>query len=822
MLADLRLALRALARAPGLVVVAVLTIALGVAANATAFAWWKSVALDPLPGVREPRALVHLRTVEAPIGTRTSLSYPDYADWRREVRLLDGLAVYNFARFGVRADAGAGGATESVWGNFAGPDYFRVLGAVPQLGRFWRADEAAAPGSAPVAVVSDAFWRRQLAADPAAVGRTIRVNGVPLTVIGVAAPGFVGAFVGMRFELWVPVTMLPRLTGERDRLDWRHSHWLFGVARPRPGASLAQVNAELAAVGARVAAASGTRGRAPLAEPFDRGEAQQALAPLFGVLLAVAALVQLVVCGNVANLLLARAALRRRELGVRAALGAGRWRLVRQLAAESLVLAAAGGALGVAAAGGAARLLDAVVPALDLPVHLNAGADARVLALGVAVAALTALVAGVLPAWRATRAARGDGAARALMPAAGGRAVTRGRSAGRPLVVAQLALSLVALVVAGLFARSLGALGRLDVGFRGPERVLVAFTDLALAGRAADREGRALVGRWLEAVRALPGVESATVSDYVPLGLGYSNTNTVLPDGYVPRPDERMGIAFNAVGTDYFATLRHPIVRGRPFDARDAADATPVAIVNETFARRYLAGRDPIGATARLGGQGGPLATIVGVARDGRYAREDLAGAPVPFVYVPWAQRAATALFVQVRARPGVDPLALVPGVRRALAALDPALPLVQPTTLARWTEAASFLQRMGATVLAALGGVALLLAAVGLYGVTSYTVAGRTREIGVRVALGATAHRVVAGVLGDGGRTIAAGVLLGGTAAAALARLLRAQLVGVSPLDPVAFGGAVVLLAAAALAAAWVPARRAARVDPVEALRAE
>jgi predicted permease len=388
-------------------------------------------------------------------------------------------------------------------------------------------------------------------------------------------------------------------------------------------------------------------------------------------------------------------------------------------------------------------------------------------------------------------------------------------------VVAQLALSVVSLVSAGLFLRSLAAVGRTDLGFRAPEQVLVASTDLTLGGRSADSAGRRLVGRWVERVRALPGVETAAVSDYVPLGLGYSNRGTFVADGYAARPDENLSFLFNTVGEHYFRTLGIPLVRGRAFDARDGAAAPPVAIVNETYARRFLAGRDPVGATARYAADGPPV-TIVGVAADGRYGMEDLAGAPVPFVYVPYAQRPSSTVFLQVRVRAGADPLALVPAVRRALAAEDPALPLVRPTTLALWSRTASFVQRIGATVLMVLGTVALLLAAVGLYGVTAYTVARRTREIGVRVALGATTRRVVAGVLRDGGRTAAAGLVLGTVAAFAAARLLAAQLQGVRADDPAVFGAAGLLLLAVALAASWLPARRAARVPPTEALRAD
>lgn len=825
MLADLRTAWRALRRAPGLVAAAVLTIALGVAANAVAFAWFKGIALDPLPHVREASALVHLKTLEIGSGEKNSISYPDYLDWRAQTRTLDRVAVFNMEHFGVRApDAGAtGGATASVWGNYASAGYFTTLGVQPALGSFWHHDEASTPGDAPVVVLSDVLWRREFAADPHAIGRTLWVNGVPCTVIGVTPPGFVGAFVGFGFDLWVPVTMYPRLADWKEKLEARQSQWLFGIARPRPGTTLHQINAELAAIGSRVAAESPeARGRRPVALPFMAGEAQQMLAPLFGVLLAAAVLVQLVVCANVANLLLARATARERETGVRAALGASRAHLVRELAAEGVVLTVAGATLGVAAATGARALFDAALPTLDLPVHLNAGVDWRVLALGAGLAGVTAVLAGVVPALRVTRGARGDTIARTLVQGARGSTRTAG-GALRALVVAQLALALVALVGAGLFARSLAALGRVDLGFRDPAQVLVASTDLTLAGRTSNAAGQALVARWLDRVRAIPGVESATVSDFVPLNLSYSNRDTFLPTGYVPRRDENTLFLQNAVSDEYFRTLRLPVLRGRAIDARDRANTPPVAMVNETYARRFFAGRDPVGATAHQSDNGsGPAVTIVGVVKDGRYQMQDLAGAPIPFVYVPYAQRASSAVFLQARARPGVDPLALVPAVRAALAAEDPALPLVGPTTLARWSESGSFVQRLGASVMAVLGVVALLLAAVGLYAVTAYTVARRTREIGIRVALGATAARVLADVLGEGGRTAAAGLVVGGLLAFVAARLLATQLYGVSPADPVTFVGAAVVLLAVTLAATWIPARRAAHVNPNEALRTE
>jgi hypothetical protein len=325
MLADLRTAARSLRRAPGLVAAAVLTIALGAAANATAFAWFKGVALDPLPHVRDARGLVHVQTLGRRSGDRSGLSYPDYRDWRAQARSVTGLAAYAFERFGVRTAPPAGpGATEVVWGNYATADYFTTLGARPALGRFWRPDEASTAGGAPVAVLSDALWRRRFGADPGAVGRTVWVNGVACTVIGVAPRDFAGAFVGMAFDLWVPVTMYPRLADWKEKLDRRESFWLYAFARPRPGLALGEVNAELRAVAARVAAAEpSARDHVPLAAAFDEGQAQQIMRPLFGLLVGAALLVQLVVCANVGNLLLARAAARERELGVRAALGAG-------------------------------------------------------------------------------------------------------------------------------------------------------------------------------------------------------------------------------------------------------------------------------------------------------------------------------------------------------------------------------------------------------------------------------------------------------------------------------------------------------------------
>jgi len=832
MLADLRTAARSLRRAPGLVAAAVLTIALGAAANATAFAWFKGVALDPLPHVRDARGLVHVQTLGRRSGDRSGLSYPDYRDWRAQARSVTGLAAYAFERFGVRTAPPAGpGATEVVWGNYATADYFTTLGARPALGRFWRPDEASTAGGAPVAVLSDALWRRRFGADPGAVGRTVWVNGVACTVIGVAPRDFAGAFVGMAFDLWVPVTMYPRLADWKEKLDRRESFWLYAFARPRPGLALGEVNAELRAVAARVAAAEpSARDHVPLAAAFDEGQAQQMMRPLFGLLVGAALLVQLVVCANVGNLLLARAAARERELGVRAALGAGRRRLVGELAAEGALLAAAGGALGTFAAAFARPLLAAALPAMELPLRLNAGVDWRVLAAGAGLALGTALLAGVVPALRATRAGRRgtaspDALARALVT--GGRAATRtSGGALRTLVVAQLALSLVALVGAGLFARSRAALGRVDLGFRSPERVLVAFTDLALAGRTADDAGRALVERWAERVRALPGVEAAAVSDFVPLGFGY-NTNAFVPTGYVARPGESVSFQFNAVGDDYFRTLGVRLARGRVFGPADAAGAPRVAVVNEAYARRFFPGPDPlgaaVGATAGYGADGaGSDVRIVGVVADGRYGMRDLARGPVPFVYTPFAQRPSSSVFVQVRARPGVDPLALAPAVGRALAAADPALPLIHPVTLERWSRAASFAQRLGAAALAGLGLVALLLAAVGLYAVTAYAVARRTREIGVRVALGATARRVAVAILGDGGRTVAAGVAVGAALAIGAARLLRGQLYGVSPADPATFAGAAAVLALVALVATWLPARRASHVAPTEALRAE
>jgi putative ABC transport system permease protein len=461
------------------------------------------------------------------------------------------------------------------------------------------------------------------------------------------------------------------------------------------------------------------------------------------------------------------------------------------------------------------------MPAIELPVALNVAVDWRVLAASATLAAVAVFLAGVLPALRGTADLRGGGLHAVL--ASGARGSTAARRRGvRTLVVAQLACSLVALVGAALFARSLGAIDRLDPGVRAPDRVLVALTDLGLAGHAADSAGRGLVARWVERVRALPGVESATVSDFVPLGFN-STRNTFVPATYRARPGEETSVLFNAVGDDYFATLGVPVVRGRAFTARDDAAAPAVAIVNEAYVRRYLAGREPVGARAHYNttATGAPV-TIVGVTRDGRYATDDLAGEAQPFVYVPWAQRPSASLFLQVRVRPGLDPLAVAPAAQAALAAVDPALPLVRPTTLDRWMAAGAFVQRIGARVLAALAALALALAAVGLYAVMVHAVASRRREIGVRVALGATTQRVVGGVLGDAGRTTAIGLGVGGVAAFGAARLLRTQLVGVSPDDPTTYAAAAALLAAVALLASWLPARRVARVHPTEALRAE
>jgi len=801
LLQDLRFGIRSLRKHLGLTFVAVLSLGLGIGANTTVFTWLNAFVLRPLPAVPDFGQLVAVNT-RAPNGDAWSVSYPSLRDWREKSTSLD-IAGSAMRQFGMR---GEGGTIERTWGALTSGNYFEVLGIRPALGRMLSLRDE--QERLPVVVLGYSFWRRRFAGDSAVIGRHLVLNGADLTIVGVAAPRFGGTIIGLRFDLFLPVTLQPLLMGYNS-LDNRGNEWLDGVARLRPGVSISQAHAELDALARQIAAAVGdTDARnGVLVRPTTAEGAASFLKPVFLALLGITAVVLLIACANVANLLLARAIARRREIGIRLAMGANRLRLVRQLLTEGLVLGLLAGGVGVVVSLWSGDLMMAFIPPSPFPIGLDITVSGRVLLFALAVTLVTSLVFGLVPAIQATR----PELVPTLKDEIGFGAGHRSRLQS-VLVVSQVALALVSLVCAGLFIRSLEASRNADLGFRDPQHLLVISSDLQLAG-VRDSARPAQVQSLLERLRALPGVEAASLTMNVPLGFGGSASMGVDAEGYTARPDENTSVEYQAVGSDYFRAMAIPLVRGRGIVETDVAGAQDVAVVNERFVARFWPGQDPIGKRFH---QGGRWRTVVGVAKQGKY--HDLTEQSRALTYLPYAQEPVNGVDVLVRS--GGDPKALTASLRRAFQATNADLPFLDVRTMSEHMQAALFVQKIGATMLAGFGLLALALSAIGIYGVMSYSVSQRTREIGVRVALGAMRGDVVGLVVGRAMRLASLGLFIGLAAALGAGQMLRSQLVGVGPRDPVTFAAIALLLAAVAFGASWIPARRASKVDPMVALR--
>jgi len=804
---DVRYALRSLRKSPGFALVAVLTIGLAVGANTVAFTWMERFVLRPLPAVPAASELVAMYRESPGGGGYGGISYPELRDWREGVRSLEGVTAQAFAEIGLRTS----GPAERAWGVYATANYFDVLRVHPVLGRAFRPEEEAQ--AAPVTVISHDLWQRTFAGDSGVVGRHVMLNGHDFTIIGVAPATFGGTNVGVALDLWVPATLLELLSPERGALESRDQR-LFeaGIARLKPGVTIEQARQEIDALDRRLRELHPEDRNTTVVVRWWNELAPLAwFPPLMGALLGVTVLVLLTACANLANLLLARATARRREIGIRLAVGAGRARLVRQLVTESLVLALGGGALGILIALWGRDSLRAFVPAAPIPISFEMPIDARVIGFALAATLFTGVVFGLIPALQASRMD--------LVPALRDGAATEPRRRSRlqlALVAAQVALAVVALVCAGLFVRGLQRAQSVDSGIGDPEGVLLVGTSLSLGGYVSDSAGLPVLDRLLAEVRALPGVRSASAATMVPVSFGGGRRRSSMDvEGYEFGPGENRAIPLSSVAPGYFETVRTPVLRGRGIAAEDRPEALPVAVVNETFARRYWPGQEPLGKHIVLGGR---PRTVVGVSRDTKYQWLDEPAFPV--AYFPIQQEFAPGLTLHVRAEG--DPRRLQQALRRAFERVDPNLPFNDPRTFAENMESSTFLQDMGASMLTAFGFLALALAAIGLYGVLAYSVALRTREIGVRIAVGASRRDVLALVVGKAMRLTAIGLGVGVVLAAGAGRLLRSQIFGVSPLDPVTFFGVVLLLAAVALLAAWLPARRAARVDPIVALQSE
>jgi predicted permease len=821
---EMRLALRLLVRAPGFSAVVIATLALGIGANTAIFTLLDQVLLRPLP-VRSPGELV-LLDGPGPFQGSTrgehTFAYPAYRELRDRSQSFVGV----LARAPLTLSVTTRDRSERAYGEIVSGNYFEVLGLTAAAGRLLGpADDD--PAAEPVAVLSHAYWTRRFGADRSIVGQPLLVNGRALTVAGVASSGFTGAEVGVTADLFVPIALKLQMTPTWDDRENRRSRWLTVMARLRPGVSREQATLatnvvyrqvlqdDLATISdasasfrerflaKQLALLPGARGLSRLRDSFQ--------APLL-VLMAMVGLVLLIACGNVANLLLARASSRQRELAIRMALGARVRDIVGQMLAESLLLAGLGGVAGLLLARWAGALLLRALPDPDVARTFSSDPDLRVLAFTSVVAVLAGVVSGLLPALRLA-SPQVAGVLKGEATSVVGGAPLRVRQG---LVVGQVGLSVLLLFGAGLFARSLHNLASLDPGFRG-DRLLAFGVDPSLQGYDQG-QARSLFGRLETELAAVPGVRSAAAA-MTPLLTGDLWQRTLVVDGFQPGPGQNANAATDFVGAGYFATLGIELLGGREFDERDGEGAPRVAVVNEAFARHFLGGGSPLGRRFGFPRDTANAIEIVGFVRDTKTTglRDEVR----PTVYAPYRQAEALqelTFYVRVDAEEAV----VAPGLRQAVARVDASLPVANLKSLQLQARESLFVERMTAALSAAFGVLAALLAAIGLYGVTAFSVSRRSREIGLRMALGAAPGQVLKLVLREVGALAGLGIALGLPAAWTVSRLLATQLFGLSPADPLSAAGAVLLIGSVALVSGYLPARRAARVDPLVALRHE
>ena len=806
---DVGYSVRLLRRTPGFAVTAIVTLAIGIGSTTAMFTLLNRALLQPLP-VNRPDRLVALNNFSES-GAFPTFSYPTYRDLRARSEAFAGLVGYRFAPLSVSHD----GVNERIWGYLVTGNYFDVLGVPAHIGRALQPSDDERAGAHPVTVVSYRFWQQRLGGAAAALGRSILVNGRSYTVVGVAPRGFFGTEVVAAPDLWFPMAMQPQIENAPSWLERRDVENVFVIGRLAPHVTSEQATAIMAGATRRLAEeypdVEGNT-RVALSRPGLIGTAMRAPVLGFaGLLLLLAALVLLLACVNLANLLLARGADRRREIAVRLSIGAGRWSLVRQLLTESVLLSVAAGALGLVLAVWLVGLATAIRLPIDLPVAVTLPIDWRVLLFNVLLSLATGALFGLMPALQTTR---GD-----LVPALKDgvpSAHRHDRTWKKALIVVQVAVSVVLLVGGGLVLRGLGRAYEIPLGFV-PQRAAEVSFDLRLQGYATAA-GREFQRELLTRVRAVPGVRHAALADMIPVDLHFTRTR-VYADTGAPRRETRAPVTmFSRVTPGYFQTMATRLEEGREFTAFDVEGSAPVAIVNRTAARRLWPGERAIGRRLRLGSADAPALEVVGIVEDGKYA--GLNENPQLIVHRPLFQSYSGSTTVIVRADGALPGIIAV--VRRAVGTLDPAIPIASARTLEDRLAVPLLPARVTAWVLASFGALALVLAAVGLYGVMSYMVASRTHEIGVRMAMGARRVDVLTLVLRQGLTLAAIGLAAGLVGAVALTPLMRALLFGVSSTDGFTYGTVFVVLALVAMVACFVPARRATRMDPVFALRGE
>ena len=814
---DLRYALRRLVRSRGFTLAAALTIAIGVGANTAIFTLVNAVLLRPPPAVSEPERLVGVYTSDFSGPPYSSSSLPDVEEFGKQTDIFTG--VVGFAP--RPAAIGEDDNLERIAVEVVTDNYFQVLGIQPVAGRAFGAEQRK-PGGEPVVIISHALWQRRFGGDAAIVGKLLRLNARPVTIIGVAPPKFAGSFRGMVADVWLPMSTGGVVGVEPSDLASRGNRMVLVYARLRPGVTIDQGRTRMNVVARQLTAAYPNAWRdvtrqgrrislVPEAQtrvpPQIRGPALGFAALLMGTV----GLVLLVCCANVAGLLLARATGRLKEVGIRVSLGASRGRIIRQMLIESVLLATLGGVVGAAVAVWAGRTLMTLSLPIPVPLALDLTPDARVLTFTLALTVLTGIIFGLAPALRASNA---DVVTALKVDTPAMRLGGRRFSLQGALVVGQVALSLLLVVGALLFMQTLRAAASIDPGFR-VDHMLMA--DVAPRPGTEDRANSQQVALALrDRVAAIPGVTAVSWANSVPLGLDASR-RSVRIEGYQPREGEDMEFHYSMVGPRYFETLETPLVRGRGFTDADREGAPRVVVVNEAFARRFWGNADPIGKRLSASGPEGPWMEVIGLARDGKYVT--LAESPRPYVFYPQLQMPDG---VTLLVRTSGKPMDLAAAVRRELATVAPDWLMERPSTVEQHIGVSLLPQRIAAGVLGAFGAIALLLAAVGLYGVVAFAVAQRTREIGIRVALGARSGEVSRLMLRQGMVLAGLGLAVGLPIAFMAARLLSGFLLGGGTTDPVVFTLAALALTGVTLLASWIPARRAARVDPMVALRAQ
>jgi len=816
-LQDLRFAARMLRKNLGVTVIVVLTLALGVGANTAIFGLVNGLLLQrlPVPAAEQIAALV-IQSGSSSLGA-LGFSYPQFVEFRQQTAPI--CEVFGSAT-AWRLNFTAEGHSDTLTIGGVSSNYFSALGVKPALGRLVLPGEGEHPGEPAILVLSYSFWQRRFGGDPRVIGKQVRVGGKPATIVGVMEKEFRGQFSVFEMDAYAPLSTVFDQSSANNFWNSRDIHLMLVLGRLKPGITLAQAQSRFDVISRWLAAQYPVTDKDLSVRVMDERlsrpipYANNAFIVFSGLFLILGALVLLLACANIANILMARASVRQREMAIRAALGGARYRLVRQMLTETMLTALLGGMAGVALGAGLSRLASSTHLS-NIPVRLGFGFDWRVFVYALAAVVFTAAFAGLSPALRATRADVNT------VLHQGGRLDADGKFRHKvrgDLMAAQVAGSLMLLIVAGLFVRSLRAVERMDIGFD-PNHLLNVRLDPSLNNYTEIQTNefyRSLETR----VRALPGIQSVSLAASVPMGSTLGNQSVYIEGRRVPSGQRAPGAFFNSVDGPYFDTLRIRVLLGRAFTDADSETSPRVAIVNETMARHFWPGEDPIGKRFSLTGDAGPFVEIVGAARDGRY--RVLAEDPQPYFYVPLTQHFTAQRTLQIRS--SMLPESLAPIVQHEILALDASTPIEEIQTMKESLGGTLgyFLFRVGASLAAAMGLLGLLLAIVGVYGVVSYAATQRTQELGVRMALGASPRQILGLLLRQGARLVAAGLLFGLAGAWALTRVMSNMLVGVSPGDPLTYLSVAALLSSITLLACWVPARRAMRVDPMVALRYE